>query len=147
MMCELSSSNLFLQLSSQAYSKYGQEQEMTKEKLQKVYCTHLLGNEHKKVFKILIQLSGQNSSSIASSKCPSASTVLPLVPMNFQVATQTYEVSLRTREMENEAVVKELRYLLYLVDHFKDPKVVQVNKARCFPVLDQATALWRCQVF
>lgn len=69
-------------------------------------------------------------------KCPSVSTVLCLVPMSFQVAAQTYEVSLGAREKENQAVVKKLRYLLYLVDHFKDPKIVQVNKARSFPVLD-----------
>lgn len=34
-----------------------------------------------------------------------------------------------------------------MVEHFKDLNIVQVNKARCFPVLDQAAALWRCQVF
>lgn len=31
---------------------------------------------------------------------------------------------------------KELRYLLYMTEHFNDPNVVQVNKPRCFPVLD-----------
>lgn len=45
-------------------------------------------------------------------------------------------MALRAREKENQAVVKELGYLLYMVEHLNDPNVVQVNKPRYFPVLD-----------
>jgi hypothetical protein len=31
---------------------------------------------------------------------------------------------------------KELRYLLNVVEHFNDLNIVQVNKPRCFPVLN-----------